>query len=132
MVPSGGSPEGRVCIPDIVDGYLREQSPSVTPLEDFRNGTGTEDLKYVATYYPWLYSIYEAAVSFPRISVVDQTTMTTVVVPDPDGLTTGFQDRLDEENQIFAKVDAVTWRSEERRVGKECGSTCRSRWSPYH
>src|SRR3546814_20869876 len=23
-------------------------------------------------------------------------------------------------------------RSEERRVGKECGSTCRSRWSPYN
>src|SRR3546814_5203661 len=23
-------------------------------------------------------------------------------------------------------------RSEERRVGKECVSTCRSRWSPYH
>src|SRR3546814_9272336 len=22
--------------------------------------------------------------------------------------------------------------SEERRVGKECVSTCRSRWSPYH
>src|SRR3546814_9557600 len=28
-----------------------------------------------------------------------------------------------------AKVEA---RSEERRVGKECDSTCRSRWSPYH
>src|SRR3546814_17755286 len=28
---------------------------------------------------------------------------------------------------------AVQWvRSEERRVGKECVSTCRSRWSPYH
>ena len=28
----------------------------------------------------------------------------------------------------------VLWvkRSEERRVGKECVSTCRSRWSPYH
>src|SRR3546814_20286379 len=24
------------------------------------------------------------------------------------------------------------YRSEERRVGKECVSTCRSRWSPYH
>src|SRR3546814_851699 len=24
------------------------------------------------------------------------------------------------------------WRSEARRVGKECVSTCRSRWSPYH
>ena len=23
-------------------------------------------------------------------------------------------------------------RSEERRVGKECASMCRSRWSPYH
>src|SRR3546814_10096989 len=27
---------------------------------------------------------------------------------------------------------AVANRSEERRVGKECVSTCRSRWSPYH
>ena len=27
---------------------------------------------------------------------------------------------------------AVESRSEERRVGKECVSTCRSRWSPYH
>src|SRR3546814_20074999 len=26
----------------------------------------------------------------------------------------------------------VAPRSEERRVGKECVSTCRSRWSPYH
>src|SRR3546814_19502409 len=27
---------------------------------------------------------------------------------------------------------ATLMRSEERRVGKECVSTCRSRWSPYH
>src|SRR3546814_18819406 len=26
----------------------------------------------------------------------------------------------------------IILRSEERRVGKECVSTCRSRWSPYH
>src|SRR3546814_5253049 len=32
-----------------------------------------------------------------------------------------------------ARQDAtVSRRSEERRVGKECVSTCRSRWSPYH
>ena len=37
-----------------------------------------------------------------------------------------------------AGIDVVTLfvnregRSEERRVGKECVSTCRSRWSPYH
>src|SRR3546814_14211437 len=29
-------------------------------------------------------------------------------------------------------VALVSPRSEERRVGKECVSTCRSRWSPYH
>src|SRR3546814_2096046 len=28
--------------------------------------------------------------------------------------------------------EAEDQRSEERRVGKECVSTCRSRWSPYH
>src|SRR3546814_6313232 len=29
-------------------------------------------------------------------------------------------------------VAHTAFRSEERRVGKECVSTCRSRWSPYH
>src|SRR3546814_7950466 len=34
----------------------------------------------------------------------------------------------------FAKAatECRLGRSEERRVGKECVSTCRSRWSPYH
>src|SRR3546814_18657279 len=39
---------------------------------------------------------------------------------DPSGLL----DRSD--------LDHAMVRSEERRVGKECVSTCRSRWSPYH
>src|SRR3546814_3105593 len=29
-------------------------------------------------------------------------------------------------------MKTIKVRSEERRVGKECVSTCRSRWSPYH
>src|SRR3546814_11020598 len=32
----------------------------------------------------------------------------------------------------WRRVDLSDWRSEERRVGKECVSTCRSRWSPSH
>ena len=35
----------------------------------------------------------------------------------------------------FHLVQPLPWdftRSEERRVGKECTSWCRSRWSPYH
>src|SRR3546814_16199642 len=35
--------------------------------------------------------------------------------------------------EIVGQADEQTVdRSEERRVGKECVSTCRSRWSPYH
>src|SRR3546814_18323116 len=33
---------------------------------------------------------------------------------------------------VLARAALVPARSEERRVGKECGSTCRSRWSPDH
>src|SRR3546814_11384018 len=43
------------------------------------------------------------------------------------------------ETSIFADhrcgwqaAETKEGRSEERRVGKECVSTCRSRWSPYH
>src|SRR3546814_5663377 len=35
---------------------------------------------------------------------------------------------------VTCLLSGISWyaRSEERRVGKECVSTCRSRWSPYH
>src|SRR3546814_11311983 len=33
---------------------------------------------------------------------------------------------------LMGVVRPRSGRSEERRVGKECVSTCRSRWSPYH
>src|SRR3546814_6533267 len=34
--------------------------------------------------------------------------------------------------ELVLAAELGLWRSEERRVGKECVSTCRSRWSPYH
>src|SRR3546814_9805234 len=33
---------------------------------------------------------------------------------------------------MFIESISMMLRSEERRAGKECVSTCRSRWSPYH
>src|SRR3546814_12610184 len=33
---------------------------------------------------------------------------------------------------LVSQLMDIRKRSEERRVGKECVSTCRSRWSPYH
>src|SRR3546814_12850292 len=43
----------------------------------------------------------------------------------PDGF-------LDAPTSVATGVVAAAGRSEERRGGQECVSTCRSRWSPYH
>src|SRR3546814_17996530 len=48
----------------------------------------------------------------------------------------GYLGDADKTARTFPVIDgtryAVPGRSEERRVGKECVSTCRSRWSPAH
>src|SRR3546814_8528955 len=36
------------------------------------------------------------------------------------------------DHRVLRTDRSLHQRSEERRVGKECVSTCRSRWSPYH
>src|SRR3546814_3299272 len=42
----------------------------------------------------------------------------------------GRRHRIDQ--RLDEQAGVVLFRSEERRVGKECVSTCRSRWSPVH
>src|SRR3546814_11934236 len=51
------------------------------------------------------------------------------LVPPPGSVPPAFL-CFDEWGEETAPV--LAWRSDERRVGKECVSTCRSRWSPYH
>ena len=41
-------------------------------------------------------------------------------------------DNLSQQTVKIAQEQLARLRSEERRVGKECTSVCRSRWSPYH
>ena len=43
-----------------------------------------------------------------------------------------FERNRGEMKLTYAGSLFYEWRSEERRVGKECTSWCRSRWSPYH
>src|SRR3546814_4865947 len=50
----------------------------------------------------------------------------------------GRIEQVGSAHEVYARpatpfvYDFLGSRSEERRVGKECVSTCRSRWSPYH
>src|SRR3546814_14483602 len=46
--------------------------------------------------------------------------------------TDGFKEFFRQLTPIQEISGLKIGRSEERRVGKECVSTCRSRWSPYH
>ena len=48
----------------------------------------------------------------------------------PVFVTANYKLSFDHLRRALQGMDA--WRSEERRVGKECVSLCRSRWSPYH
>ena len=55
---------------------------------------------------------------------------------DKSVMTSGGAERVGLDG-AFVKVKLANGekkqiRSEERRVGKECTSWCRSRWSPYH
>src|SRR3546814_15246803 len=58
------------------------------------------------------------------------------IEPDPAEISTGQQgrDRKKRSKRIgeHMGVGRSQLRSEERRVGTECVSTCRSRWWPYH
>ena len=47
--------------------------------------------------------------------------------PDRNQDDAGAEDLFKEAKEAYEVL-----RSEERRVGKECASMCRSRWSPYH
>src|SRR3546814_18893429 len=79
---------------------------------------------------------------------IEQTSQFNALIPPPglavDGNTTQFNANMarnvflmnvcvDTAEKYYNEVSSNDFfRSEERRVGKECVSTCRSRWSPYN
>jgi uncharacterized protein len=58
----------RFVIMDIIDGYSAP-SPSVKPIEDFRDNIGNNALKYGAAYYPWLITTYSFDLTFKMLEL---------------------------------------------------------------
>src|SRR3546814_19336894 len=69
-------------------------------------------------------------------ALIDPTRPTTnknaIIVSDYRMLKVDTLDNRTISDRLVHTIADHVKRSEERRVGKECGSTCRSRWRPYH
>src|SRR3546814_18936284 len=75
--------------------------------------------------------INQLVVEQPRIDRVDDPAHADR--PIPGGRSSGWKATASRwSTSVRCSASTRRNRSEERRVGKECGSTCRSRWSPYH
>ena len=71
----------------------------------------------------------------PQEAVLPFITLGTMTVQDKSTKTedmTHLSAHIHIYSSYKGRYEINSLRSEERRVGKECTSWCRSRWSPYH
>src|SRR3546814_16658614 len=87
------------------------------------------------TLFPYTTLFRSKRISWEDRQMADEARINAVVSDIVDGVRAALfkHDVTFEEYRVALAflLDAFE-RSEERRVGKECVSTCRSRWSPYH
>src|SRR3546814_10006799 len=88
-------------------------------ISDWSSDVCSSDLMDAAEY--WLSASVLTIVSAPHFTHASNPTMNARERPQFCG-----------KDTIWSTPCRRATRSEERRVGKECVSTCRSRWSPYH
>ena len=75
----------------------------------------------------------EKMLSFPKYITLDNDTLTLKnCIINFDFSLVNFISTISPQSIVCVSNEQKETRSEERRVGKECASMCRSRWSPYH
>src|SRR3546814_14832134 len=97
-------------------------------ISDWSSDVCSSDLKHpcgarVATR-SGLHKLAQGLIPAAGVGVFLGLSATTLTLLQHEGVSTGWA--------TTARFAFLGLRSEERRVGKECVSTCRSRWSPYH
>lgn len=71
--------QDRFAILDILQGYLVEDV-SNTPISNFRDTIGINNLSYGAAYYPWVVTSYAYAISFRQLHLFDKADLATEIV----------------------------------------------------
>src|SRR3546814_3992462 len=81
----------------------------------------------------WLFFFFKQKTAYEmRISDWSSDVCSSDLMNDLGKLNPDISDKGYRANISYIDQNADGTRSEERRVGKECVSTCRYRWSPYH
>src|SRR3546814_21032613 len=75
-------------------------------------------------------AVLAAVAKVPREQFVDDALKNRAY--ENNALPIGHAQTISQPVMVAFMTQALTQRSEERRVGKEGVSTCRSRWSPHH
>src|SRR3546814_16062615 len=99
---------------------------------------GDHELRHVAAFCLLRHQPAQQAVELARLLVANGRPPQQVVileaaddvVDEALGACVEHEEGIDVALELVSEPGLV--RSEESRVGKECVSTCRSRWSPYH
>src|SRR3546814_1568917 len=110
--------------------FFKQKTAYEMRISDWSSDVCSSDLALERDDVPVIVSKLSTWVDDPGIDAIVTTGGTGLTGRDvtPEALTR----IMDKEIVGFGELFRWLSRSEERRVGKECVSTCRSRWSPYH
>src|SRR3546814_12202996 len=108
----------------------------MAPLTRNRAGAGNVPTDLIAEYYRQRASAGLIVAEATQVCPEGQGYQSTPGIHSAEQVA-GWKKVTDAVHRAGGRIFLQLWhvgriRSEERRVGKECVSTCRSRWSPYH
>jgi phage tail sheath protein FI len=98
--------QDRFGIFDILGGF----APGDTPITNFRNNIGTENLKYGAAYYPWLKTTYNHEFMLRNVLAAPATPITDVALPANailDPFLNNYETMHDQTDMVISKVTGL-------------------------
>src|SRR3546814_3646568 len=114
--------------------FFKQKTAYEMRISDWSSDVCSSDLVDLSTLAPGeQITVADSVLNDQTTTVLSADTGGTFVAVTSDLTEEEAEDPPNSETTItLVSQDVGPFRSEERRVGKECVSTCRSRWSPSH